>query len=166
MSGQQPHTTFPHRRSRQTVLLIAILISCMFCSSCGIGIFTRKLFCETLDIHVAVQEVANNEFPLAMDVVYVYDEKAFREVLQMTAKEWFDKRAGLLEGPDAGNYESWSWEWSPGQDTLLHLPLRQSVEGAIIFANYFVPGQHRVRIEPFQDVRIDFAFDDMKVQPL
>lgn len=138
----------------------------MTSSSCGIGICMRKLFCETLDIEVAMQDVANNEYPLAMDVVYVYDEEMFTEVLQMTAHQWFGSRAALRSGLKSEKFESWSWEWTPGQDTIVHLPLRTSVVGAVVFANYFAAGQHRVRIEPFQDIRINFAFDSMKVQPM
>jgi type VI secretion system protein len=148
-------------------VLVLLLILPIFLSSCGAVIFTRKVFGETLDMEVKVADVANDEYPLAMEVVYVYDEELLKTLLQMSAKQWFEKRNQLKNDfPDDSGFESWEWEFTPGQEEMLHLPLRGGIEGGIIFVNYFNEGQHRVRIQPFRDVKVRLDYSDFKVDPL
>jgi type VI secretion system protein len=139
----------------------------MFLSACGAVVFTRSVFGETLDMDVKVAEVANDEYPLAMEVVYVYDEELLKTLLQMSAKQWFEKRDQLKNDfPDDTGFESWQWEFTPGQEELLHLPVRGGTVGGMIFVNYFNEGQHRVRIHLFRDVRVRLEYSDFKVDPL
>src|SRR5688572_24175756 len=105
-------------------LLLLLLILPMFLSSCGVVVFTRSVFGETLDMDVKVAEVANDEYPLAMEVVYVYDEELLKTLLQMSAKQWFEKRDQLKNDfPEDTGFESWQWEFTPGQEEVLNLPL-------------------------------------------
>ena len=143
-------------------VFLTLLLSSMLLSSCGAWVFTRGVFGETLDMEVKVADIANDEYPLAMEVVYVYDEE-----LQMSAKQWFEKREQLKNDfPEDSGFESWQWEFTPGQEELLHLPLRGGAEGGMIFVNYFNEGQHRVRIQLFRDVRVRLEYSDFKVEPL
>jgi type VI secretion system protein len=126
----------------------------------------RSFVGETLDLEVRAEETANNEYPLAMDVVYVYDDELLAKVLAMTAREWFDQRQTLMNTVDEGTLDTWSWEWTPGHDTTVAIPLSGSVVGAVVFVNYFSVGQHRARIDPARDARIDLGFDRFTVAPL
>ena len=126
----------------------------------------RAFFGETIELEVRAEEAANNEYPLAMDVVYVYDDELLAKLLAMTAREWFEQRQSLMNAADEGTFDTWSWEWTPGHDTTVALPIRSSVAGAVVFVNYFSSGQHRARIDPGRDARIELGFDRFTVAPL
>ncbi len=150
-----------------TGVFLTLLLSSLLLSSCGVGIFARSVFGETLDMQVRVADIANDEYPLAMEVVYVYEEELLKNLLQMSAKQWFEKRAQLKNDfPEDSGFESWEWEFTPGQEVLLHLPLRGGAVGGIIFVNYFNEGQHRVRIQLFRDIKVLLEYSDFKVTPL
>ncbi len=146
-------------------LLLALLASGL--ASCAVGIATRSLFGEKMDLHIIIDSAANNEFPLAMTMLYVYDDDMFKKLLALSAKQWYTSRAQIA-GEERANsmYEAYDWEWIPGQDTTVAIPLRSSTVGALIFVNYFNDGQHRVRVEPNQDIRIRMGFDDLTVEPM
>ncbi len=163
------HTMFQHyERSVPASLLFAALLALgTLLGSCSPGIVARSLFGEELDITVRVDSVANNEFPLAMTVLYVYDEDQFKKFLKYSARQWYDERQGLEEAQqDDPVFEAFDWEWIPGQDTSVAVPFRTSAVGALIFANYFTEGQHRVRIDPYTDISVECGYDDLKVAPL
>ena len=102
-----------------------------------------------------------------MTMLYVYDEDRLNKLLELSAKQWYDTKAKIEEqDQEAGELEAYEWEWIPGQDTTISLPLRSSAAGAIIFVNYFNDGQHRVRVEPNRDIKVEMGFDDLKVEPV
>jgi hypothetical protein len=143
--------------------LALLLMPCLM--SCAVGVTTRSLFGETMDLHIHVDSVANNEYPLAMTMLYVYDDELFNKLLGLSAKQWYDTETQIKD-QESSKLEAYDWEWIPGQDTTVSLPLRSSTAGAIIFANYFNDGQHRVRVEPNRDIKVEMGFDDLKVEPV
>ncbi|MEO5930850.1 MAG: hypothetical protein ABIR47_13015 [Candidatus Kapaibacterium sp.] len=154
-------------------LIVTLILPVMACTilSCGIGVHTRSFFGETLDIRVKVDSVANDELPLAMDVVYVYDENVLAKILQMSSKQWFDqeesrRRSSAENDDEETGYQMWGWEWVPGQDTTVHLPLKSSTVGAVVFVKYFKEGQHRAKLQLFKDVEMNLGYDDFTVEPL
>lgn len=161
------------RISGVACLIVTLMLPAMACAllSCGIGIHTRSFFGETLDIRVKVDSVANDELPLAMDVVYVYDENVLANILKMSSKQWFQQeesrqRSGAENGEEESGYQMWGWEWVPGQDTTVHLPLKTSTVGAVVFVKYFKEGQHRAKLQLFKDVEMNLGYDDFTVEPL
>ena len=134
-------------------------------ASCSVGVTTRSLFGETMDMHIRVDSIANDEYPLAMTMVYVYDDDLLTKLLALSAKQWYDTEAQLRE-QEGSKLDAYQWEWIPGQDTTVSVPLGASAAGAIIFVNYFNDGQHRVRVEPNRDIDIVMGFDDVKITPM
>jgi hypothetical protein len=158
----------PHRRFSVAFLLLAILlpVAAMTLGSCSVALGIRRMFGEKLDIGVNVDPTANHDLPLAMTVVYVYDEKAFARLLDMSSREWYTDRSTIENGyREDGTLETFDWEWVPGQDTVISVPFTVSAVGAVVYANYFADGVHRVRIDPHQDINLALGFDDMNVTP-
>jgi hypothetical protein len=167
MSRQRTISSHRHANTAPLLLAILLLLAAATISSCSIGLFTRSLFGEKLDITVKVDSTANNEFPLAMTVLYVYDEETFKKLLAYSARQWYQERPQLEENnSDNSSFEAFDWEWIPGQDTTVSIPFRTSAIGAILFANYFTEGQYRVRINPYKDIRVVFGYDELKVEGL
>ena len=147
---------------------IALLLAVVFAASvvsCGIGTFSRSLFGETLDIRLLVDSTANLDIPLSMDLVYVCDDELLLKLLEMPASQWFAKKQDLKNNyPDESGFRVHEWEWPPGADTTLHIPLSSGTEGGIIYVNYYDEGQHRVRIDLFRNINIHLGIDDFAVK--
>ncbi len=48
-------------------------------------------------------------------------------------------------------------------DKEVHVPLKASTVGGLIFVNYFNEGQHRVRIGLFKDLNVSLGYTDFTV---
>ena len=149
------------------LLPLTLLLSGALLSSCGVGIGMRSLFGETLDMEIQVDEVANNEYPLAMEVVYVYDEGLFQSLQSMPASEWFKKRKQIANDfPGTSGFESWQWELIAGDSKTVHIPLRAGTVGGFVFVNYFSEGDHRIRLDLFRDFKLHLTFDAVIAQAM
>ncbi len=126
---------------------------------------TRSVIGGRIDIKVEIAENANQNSPIAVDLVVVYDEKLMEELMGMTADDWFAKRSQKRRDYlDGAGFDSWGWEWVPGQKVpVQRLPLKPAAIGGVIFAKFVTPGAHRNRINPFDDVTIFLREDDFAV---
>lgn len=118
-----------------------------------------------LTIKVDVSPRANNNNPVALDLVLVKDKKLFLELKKISAGEWFQKRNQyLLDYPKEPGLSAGSWEWVPGQAVKIDpMPFKEKFAGGLVFANYFTPGTHRAVIDPGKAVAITLGPDDMTV---
>lgn len=121
-----------------------------------------------LDVKVNVSPKANNNNPVAVDLVLVQDKKLFQELMKMSASEWFEKRRQVeLDNPKETELSAGRWEWVPGQEVKLdQVRVKFEVTGAIVFANYFNAGTHRAPINPRKGIRITLGEDNLCVQSL
>nr|WP_233833221.1 hypothetical protein [Paraburkholderia sp. ZP32-5] len=118
-------------------------------ASCGmLGLSGEKA--KWSQVTLMASDEANNDSPVAVDVVLVGDDAMLARVAEMTSAKWFAGRADLLATfPKSIRFRS--WELVPGQ--RLDLPADTFAgprfAGAFVFANYPDPGAHRVRIQQF-----------------
>lgn len=115
---------------------------------------TRAMAGATVDVTVHIAADANQNSPIAVDLLVVYDEKLMARLLQMTAREWFAQRDQIRRDfKDGEGFDAWAWEWIPGQKIpVQELPLKPAALGALVFSDYDSPGTHRSRIDPFLDI--------------
>jgi len=159
------------------VLLMGMLA--MVVTACGSSPVTQQpswLYRNTVaviggqvDVTVEIADNANQNSPIAVDLIVVYDEKLMEQLMGMTAGEWFAQRSQIRRDYlDGAGFDSWGWEWIPGQKVPVQkLPLKAAAIGGVIFAKFITPGAHRSRINPFNDVTIllrekDFAVNIAK----
>lgn len=119
-------------------------------------------------IEPVISARANKFSPVPIAVVAVSDRKLFEKVLSMTAKQWFEQREQLRRDfPGGDAFAEWEWEFVPGQaPPLAVIEIDGKAAGAIIFANYRTPGDHRVRIGAQRRLRVELGDDDVSVTPL
>jgi type VI secretion system protein len=102
------------------------------------------------DLTLAASDEANNDSPIAVDVVFVTDKTLLARIAELPASKWFAVR-GDLKGtfPDAIRYQS--WELVPGQRVVVPGDTLRGprVAGVFVFADYPGPGAHRVRVDRF-----------------
>jgi len=123
--------------------------------------------CSKLDVTVHISPKANKNNPIAVDLVLVSDKKLLKELMKMSAKEWFEQRHQIqLDYPKETDLTAGSWEWVPGQAVKLdRMPVRRAIIGGVIFANYFSEGAHRAAINPRKDILLTLGDEDLCVQP-
>ena len=102
---------------------------------------------------------ANLNTALAVDLVLVQDDAVLGTLLAMPASKWFASRVDMVNTfPEVLRYLS--LEVSPGQSIALARAKigSERVVGALVFADYLTPGEHRVRVDPLQgDVLIQLG---------
>jgi type VI secretion system protein len=152
------------------IMVVCLIILCIALSSCG-SIETAYHYSRTkmgadIDVHVDISENANQNTPVAVDIVVIRNEKLLDLLKNMPAAEWFRKRDQIKrdyledEGVSIG-----SWEWVPGQLVpLIELPWDFRAVGAVVFANYLSAGAHRVSVDPFKGVTIRLHENDFSVE--
>jgi type VI secretion system protein len=99
---------------------------------------------------VDVSPQANGNNPVALDLVLVKDKKLYKELMKLSASDWFAKRGQYkLDYPKETGLSAGSWEWVPGQAVQIEpLPVKTKFAGGLVFANYLSPGTHRAVINP------------------
>jgi type VI secretion system protein len=122
------------------------------------------------DIKVAatVDPGANQNNPIAVELVVVYDKDLLQELLKLNARQWFQKREQYKKDhPDDEDFISWYWEWVPGQEVLSKdISFGTGARGALVFADYVTGQDNRARFDPHQDVRIHLQEEGFTVEPM
>ena len=127
---------------------------------------TKALIGKKIHIKVNISENANQNNPIAFDLLFVYDKGLLKKILTMSAREWFKRKPQITKDNILGkDMDYWSWEWVPGQKVpILSLPLKPKAKGGVIFVNYFSPVEHRIKIDPFKDLVVDLREREVVVR--
>lgn len=106
---------------------------------------------------VIAQPEANQNSPVALDLVFVRDAATLEKLSALPAARWFATRSDLQKTYPEG-FTLRSWELVPRQ--VLQLTEEQlgspRVAGVLIFADYLSPGEHRALLP---NVRNGFLVD-------
>jgi type VI secretion system protein len=110
---------------------------------------------------------ANNNSPVAVDVVVVYDDAVLQKLAQVPAAEWFDKRTQFqLDAPTQIQVVA-QLEVVPSSHVSVDLSSveRRKATGGLAFINYPTPGDHRLRIDQLEQIRIELLDKDFRLLP-
>ena len=117
-------------------------------------------------IKVNVSPQANNNSPVALDLVLIKNKKLLKELMKISATEWFEKRNQYrLDYPKETGLSAGSWEWVPGQVVKIDpIPIKSKLTGGIIFAHYFTLGAHRALLDLRKTIVVNLGADDFTVE--
>ena len=108
----------------------------------------------------------NGDTATALDVVLVYDPELLKQIVTLTANDYFLKKQQLMkDNPTLIN--AVGFEMVPGQvipDAEITLS-KLNAEGAIVFANYTTPGDHRFILGRQQNILIRLGAQDFTITP-
>jgi type VI secretion system protein len=109
-----------------------------------------------VNVKVTVAPNVNQGNPIQVEMLLIYDEALLKQIIALQAKDWFDKRDEIRKNyPDGAGYDSWQWEWIPNQSVgVQQVPLRVSAIATVVFANYYAPGPHRIRVSPHENMTV------------
>lgn len=119
-----------------------------------------------MSLQVSSSNTANQNSPVAMDLVMVSDKKLLDVLGGLTAVDWFQKRAQIqLDHPGKIKILT-DLELVPGQR---YGPVKFAVDpkfiGGFVFLNYFTPGAHRALIDIHKPLVINLLDKDFAIQP-
>ena len=151
-------------RARPTLILPVLIIALLTSTGC----FPKKILSPHYTMAVSVAADCNANSPIAFDVVEVNDKDLAKQVAQMTAADWFQKRDQIARDyPKAKSVSLMKWEWVPGQVVPdIEIPMRKAPRALLAFANYALAGPHRVKLDPKKEVLVTLARDDLAISPL
>lgn len=161
-----------HSLRRSLLLAAGGVIALLFLTACPKVKVPKKIPGTSgeskLDVKVHVSAKANNNNPVAVDMVLVSDKKLLQELMKMSASEWFEKRHQVaLDYPKETGLGAGRWEWVPGQQVKVdRVTVKYEVVGGVIFANYFNAGAHRAPIDPRKGILLTLGEDSLCVQLL
>jgi type VI secretion system protein len=118
------------------------------------------------EVAINVDQVANNNTAVAVDLLIVYDDALVATLSKLSANAYFAQKKQILRDNPA-QIDLYNWELVPGQ----HIPptpvyiTRPLPRGGIVFANYLTPGDHRIRLGPEPSFKIMLGKDDVSVTP-
>lgn len=145
------------------VLLIAALA---LSAGCGVTQKARSMFGGQLPFDVIVAADANEDSPVAVDLLFVYDKKLLDALLNIPASEWFARREQFVK--DYGNaLVVEKWEWVPGQQIeRINVAYRPGAQRVVLFADYVTEGDHRATADPQEPFRLVLGARDFSVEKL
>jgi hypothetical protein len=120
-------------------------------------------------MEVCVSEELNDSSPVPVDLLVVYDKEVLKMLGKVSAHDWF--RGGIrkqfFKDHPQKAADAWHWEWVPGQVVAeQRLPYRTGVQGGLIFADYFFPGDHRAEVDLSKPFLLHLAEKGFTVEPL
>lgn len=118
-------------------------------------------------LEVRVDANLNHDYPVAVELILLYDKALDDELTGLDSKTWFASRDQYRADYSKSQYESWYWEWVPGQVVApQQFRYETGAVSAILFASYASPGDHRARVAPpDQNMALHLRKDDFTVGP-
>lgn len=118
-----------------------------------------------VDMHsvvIDVAEDANDNAPVAVDIVAIRDAALIPQIQSLSAEQWFQAKAQIVrDAPDA--LSTWSLELVPGSHFVVDTnPLQgQAAEAIMLFARYRSEGDHRLRLDNITSLHLRLMTDDL-----
>lgn len=139
-------------------LLLGLVLSC--------SANPRSFFGGDLKLQVDVAPEANQNSAVAVELLVVSNEQVLADAMKLSAHDWFLKREEWKRDHPKG-YVSWSWEWVPGQSVPPQkLSFGTGARAGLLFADYLSAGNHRLRFDPHQGVRLHLGEKEFTVEPI
>jgi type VI secretion system protein len=141
--------------------LCAMLLSvALVLSGCSFRSEKIELNSVTLD----VAERANDDTPIAVDFVAVYDPDLLKLLSEIPARQWFAEQE-QYERDYRKLFSVWRLELVPGQfRDVRDFPFAgHQAAGLLVFAGYNTPGAHRLRLNESGRVWLRFDSREMRL---
>ena len=114
-------------------------------------------------MQVAIAPHANQDSPIAVDLLFVTNKALLKQLAGWNAATWFQNRREVIAA-QRSTLTAFSWEWVPGQHpNIIRINFSGSVQGAIVFADYYTPGPHRAVFDPHHPAQLTLLAHDLQL---
>lgn len=114
-------------------------------------------------ISIMLDADANENSATSVDLIVVYDKALVKSLMGMDSKKYF-ANLNQIRRDYPEMVDIWHWELTPGQVvTNYPITLRECTPlGAVIYADFYSPGDHRIRLGSSENIhvqvkRLDFC---------
>lgn len=145
--------------SHATIRLLGLCTCLLLCAACGPSVPER------LAVAIEAEPGANQDAPIAVAVLVVYEDAVFRDLMKLSANDWFEQsEQRLRDNPDMKDFDLLQWEVMPGQvvEEVVQQLQGRPAEG-LVFADYYSEGDHRIRFNPMKRIVIVLGTNDFDV---
>ena len=151
------------RSCRCFVAIVCLALGAAGCRGSGKWEWGEFESSRQLTINVKIGQDSNDNSPLAMSVVLVYDKDLQKTVAAMDAKQWMQARKQFLK--DHGEYRHEAlFEFAPGMTVKpIVRTVREGAAKGFIFVSYKAVGVWRYEFDPDKQVRVNFGKETMTV---
>ena len=156
---------FSKLKRPQKILQKFLLVVCAIIHAACMSSPTPQVFLE--GVYVTVDPNANQDTPVAMDVIVVYEEALVQSLFKLSAAQYFSQKFQIIRD-NPGQMDIFSYEVVPGQNVdPRSITLSRPIPfGGVVFANYLTPGDHRIRIGKEIAAKITLGPKDFFLTPL
>jgi|JI10StandDraft_1071094.scaffolds.fasta_scaffold09505_3 type VI secretion system protein len=121
-----------------------------------------------LRVTLEAEQGANEDSPIPVTVLVIYQETAFSDLSRLTASEWFEQaEQRKRDNPEGASFDIITREILPGQridEQVIELT-GEDAQG-LVYAGYNTPGSHRARFNPRKRILVVLGVDDVTVVDL
>ncbi|EMN3920563.1 T6SS protein Cts2N [Citrobacter farmeri] len=141
-----------------------IFMTCLALLNNGCSFWSNQVELKTVVIDTAAD--ANDNTPVAVDIVAIADASLVPVVQTLSATQWFNARA-QLQRDYPGGLQVWSLELVPGSRfTADDNPLSGApAEATLLFARYRSEGEHRLRLDKTTALHLQLMADEAVLAP-
>lgn len=116
-------------------------------------------------MQVAIAPDANGNAPVILSLVFVKSQALQRQVIELSAKQWFAKREQFVRDHRRELDESY-YEFVPGQVIPpMDLKIARTASQGVLFVNYSGTGPHRYVFDASRPVQISFGSRGVTLAP-
>lgn len=145
--------------------LVVLSVLALTLAACGFLSRPGTLFGGRATVEARMSDGLNDNRPVAVDLVIVYDSKLEKELAALTADQWFAKRGQYLQVQPDGSLQVHAWQWVPGQRVPPRpIDYRLGALSTLVFASYASEGDHRAQVAPDRNLFLVLGDDDFTVQ--
>ena len=121
-----------------------------------------------LRVTLEAEQGANEDAPIPVTVLVIYQETAFSDLSRLTAAEWFEQaEQRKRDNPEGASFDLITREILPGQridEQVIELT-GEDAQG-LVYAGYNTAGSHRARFNPRKRILVVLGVDDVTVVDL
>ena len=138
-----------------------VLLSLLGCSANN-----ASWFGGSTTVVATVDPGINQNLPIAVEVVIVYDATLLGKLAATSAGDWFERREQFRRDYPEG-FVSQYWEWVPGQTVdSQEISFSTGARGGLVYADYQNNQDNRIRFDPHQDIKIHLSENTFTVDPV
>ncbi|RKH95149.1 hypothetical protein D7Y15_42235 [Corallococcus sp. AB030] len=133
------------RLQRRPLALCVLALSLTSCVSSGTG----------LTVQIRLRPDANDNSPVPLSLLLVYDPAVLEQLLAVGATQWFVGREQFLRDHAADVHEEF-YELVPDQslpEFRRYVPAHTA--GGLVFVGYSAEGEHRYRFDPSRALQLE-----------
>lgn len=161
--------------NKPRVWFFACILICVFTGGCNeavvsaaksvVSMTPAKVWIEK--VQFSIDDTMNDNAPAAIHLIVVYKPELFDSLSKMPAEDYFSK-LDQLKRDNPGMIDFFIWEAAPGQAKGEQnvVPTRVDGAGAIVFARYKTPGDHRSVLSGEKQLRIVLDKEDFHTEKI